>query len=202
MQEEVIYILTNPCMENLIKIGKTSHARLKKRLKELSKPTSIPVPFDCYYAAIVKDAQLVEKRLRDIFGDHRVSPKREFFKVSPHRVKAAVELVALKEITPRIEPDEAEELKKYLERRPPFRFSAAKIPLGAELHFVRDEETTCKVIDDRSIEFRGKVTSLSAAASELLNESGRKGTQVQGPIFWLYEGETLEERRQRIEAET
>ncbi|MBM3197595.1 MAG: hypothetical protein FJZ61_06425 [Chlamydiae bacterium] len=86
-------------------------------------------------------------------------------------------------------------------RRPSFRFSLAKIPLGVKLHYARNDEITCKVIDDKAVEFRGKVTSLSAAASELLCESGRKQTQVQGPIYWLYEGETLEERRQRIETE-
>src|ERR1700722_8972046 len=192
MEEEAIYILTNPCMDGLVKIGRTLSSRIKQRLKELSSPTSIPVAFECYYAAEVKNAKFVEERLHEAFGDHRVSPKREFFKVSPHRIKAALELVAIKEITPDNDPEEAEELKNYFDRRPPFRFSLAKIPVGAELQFVKNEQTICKVIDDKAIEFQGQLTSLSAAASELLRNLGRKSDQVQGPIYWMYGGEILE----------
>ncbi len=94
-----------------------------------------------------------------------------------------------------------EAAQSFMERRPPFRFSLADIPIGAELQFIRDEKMVCKVINDRTVEFLGERKSLSAAASELLSKSGRKSTQVQGPIYWLYEGETLEERRQRIEVE-
>jgi hypothetical protein len=180
---------------------RTMVCRLKHRLKELSSPTSIPVPFECYYAAEVKNAGFVERQLLEAFGDHRISLKREFFKVSPHRIKAALELVAVREITLENDPAEAEEVKNYMERRPPFRFTLARIPIGAELRFLKDDQIVCKVIDDRSVEFQGQVTSLSAAASELLAKFGRKSAQVQGPIYWLYEGETLEERRQRIEAE-
>ena len=112
-------------------------------------------------------------------------------------------MVAVREITPDNDSEEANEVKSYIERRPPFRFSLAKIPVGAVLQFVDDDNVTCKVIDDRSVEFQGAQTSLSAAAVELLRTSraGRKSSQVQGPIYWLYEGETLEERRQRVEAE-
>ncbi len=164
---------------------RTSLVRLRKHLKELSSTPSIPVPFVCFYAAVIQNAQFVEKKLHDAFGDHRESPNREFFRISPHRAKAALELVAIREVTPENDAEEAEEVRNYLTRRPPFRFSLVKIPIGAELQFLKDEQIVCKVIDDKSIEFRGKTNSLSAAASELLNEFGRKTTQVQGPIYWL-----------------
>jgi len=129
-----------------------------------------------------------------------VPTNREFFRIDPNRVKAAIELVAIREITPTNDPELTTEMKDFVARRPPFRFSLANIPTGAELRFARDEQIVCRVIDDKAIEFQGQVTSLSAAASELLGRCGRKSTQVQGPIYWLYEGETLEERRQRVEA--
>ncbi|MEI8364963.1 MAG: GIY-YIG nuclease family protein [Parachlamydiaceae bacterium] len=197
--EEKIYILMNECMPGLIKIGRTT-TNVEQRMKELY-TTGVPYPFHCFYAAIVDDGDFVEKKLHDAFGDHRVPSNREFFKISPHRVKAAIELVAIKEVTPSSDPELTSEMKDFVSRRPSFRFSIAKIPPGAELQFVRDQQIVCKVIDDKSIEFRGQRTSLSAAALELLNQLGRKATQIQGPIYWLYEGETLEERRQRIEAE-
>lgn len=196
--EETIYILINECMPGLVKVGRTS-AKVEQRMRELY-TTGVPYPFQCFYAATVTNGEFVEKKLHDAFGDHRVPTNREFFRVDPNRVKAALELAAIKDITPISDPDITAEMRDFSSRRPPFRFSLAEVPLGAELRFVRDEQIVCKVVDDKSVEFEGQVTSLSAAASELLNRMGRKATQVQGPIFWIYDGETLEERRQRVQA--
>ena len=195
-----IYILTNECMPGLVKIGRTTTS-VEQRMRELY-TTSVPYPFQCFYAASVEDGEWVEKKLHFAFGEQRVPTDREFFRVDPNRVKAALELAAREEVTPHSEPDVTDEMRGYVERKSPFRFSLAKVPFGAELQFVRDEAVTCKVLDDRSVEFRGKKTSLSAAASDLLREGGRKSTQVQGPLYWLYEGETLVERRLRLELES
>lgn len=197
--KEIVYILTNECMPGLVKIGRTNTS-VEQRMRELY-TTSVPYPFHCHYAAIVENGKLVEDKLHYAFGDQRVPTNREFFRIDPNRVRAVLELVSLQEVTPEVVSDMTQELKEFSERRPPFRFSIAGVPIGAELHFVRNEEITCKVIDDRSVEFREKPTSLSAAASELLQELGWRSSQVQGPIYWLYEGESLEERRQRIETQ-
>ncbi|MBS0606514.1 MAG: GIY-YIG nuclease family protein [Verrucomicrobia bacterium] len=199
--EEIVYILTNACMPGLVKIGVTATS-IDQRIKELSNSTAVPLPFTCYYAAVVTNGKFVERQLQEAFGNHRISPKREFFQIDANRVKAALLLVAVREVTPQNDPEEIAELKEYGARRPPFRFSLAQVPIGAELRFVRDENIVCKVVDDRNVEFQGEVKSLSAIASELLSKVGWKSTQVQGPIYWLYEGETLEERRQRIEVES
>ncbi|MCE5295336.1 MAG: GIY-YIG nuclease family protein [Chlamydiales bacterium] len=199
--QEIIYILTNEYMPGLVKVGYTTTS-VEQRMMELYRGnTSVPHPFHCFYAAIVKNAKFVEKKLHDAFGDHRVPSNREFFKISPHRVKAALDLVAIQEVTPGVDPEVTPEMTEFIARRPPFRFSLAHIPNGAELQFVRDESIMCKVVDDRHVEFQGEITSLSAAAMNLLSVAGWKSTQVQGPAYWLYNGETLEERRQRFEEE-
>jgi len=72
----------------------------------------------------------------------------------------------------------------------------ADIPVGAELSYVNDETITARVMDNRHIELNGEVTSLSSAAQQLLGYP----YQVQGTIYWMYEGETLDERRKRMEA--
>ncbi len=196
--KEIIYVLTNECMPGLVKIGRTATS-LQQRMRELFN-TSVPYPFECFYAAWVENAAVVECKLHYAFGEQRVPSNREFFRLDPNRVKAILDLVAVEEVTSDVESDLSPELKEYVERRAPFRFSFADIPVGAELQFVRDDTVTCRVINDKLIEFRGHQTSLSSAASELLQERGWKATQVQGPNYWIYEGETLEERRQRIEA--
>lgn len=198
--EEKVYILTNECMPGLVKVGRTATS-VEQRMKELY-TTSVPYPFHCFYAAVVKNGEFVEKKIHYAFGDHRVPTNREFFRIDPNRVKAALELVEIREVTPTTDLELTPEMKDFIARRPAFRFSFANIPIGSKLKYVNDEQIECKVIDDKAIEFQGQVTSLSAAASELLNKSGRKSAQVQGPIYWLYEEETLDERRQRIEAKT
>jgi hypothetical protein len=51
------------------------------------------------------------------------------------------------------------------------------------------------------VQYAGKVTSLSDAASNALVSPGYKMQSVSGSDYWIYEGETLYERRRRLEAE-
>mgnify|MGYP000070587296 CR=1 FL=1 len=201
---EIVYLLTNPTMPGLVKIGRTTD--LETRLRSLSTHSGVPVPFECFYACEVGNSAKVEKALHDAFGDHRINPKREFFRLNPDRAVAILELVALKDAAPAIEiaedPVELEALHREQSRREQFRFSLADVPVGAVLTFSRDENITAKVIDDKRIEFEGEITSTSAAAARMLLERfGWTVTKVQGPLYWVYEGETLAERRSRLEGD-
>ena len=200
--EEIIYILTNDAMPGFIKIGKTS-SDIEQRIKDLDN-TSTPLPFQCFYAAKVNKGDFIEKKIHYIFGEQRVRNNREFFRVDPNRVKAAIDLVSLEEVTPQMQnvlEAEDDEALSQNERRSPFRFSLVKIPIGAILKFARDENITCQVIDDKHVMFKDQITSLSRLAAQLLKQVGWKSTQVQGPLFWMYEDETLSERRERLEKE-
>jgi len=200
---DIVYVLTNPIMPGLIKIGRTTN--LEQRVKSLSSDTGVPLPFEVFYACEVKDASEVERALHNAFGDHRINPKREFFELDPERVYPVLRLVALADVTPQDsfieDPEDRAALEKIKsKKRPPFKFSYANVPVGAELKFIRDNSLTSKVLDDKKIEFRGKATSTSAAALALLQElQDVHWTQVAGPMYWLYEGETLADRRKRIE---
>lgn len=200
---EIIYILTNEAMPGFIKIGFTTKG-VEQRIRELDS-SGIPLPFECFYAAIVTDGKIVEKKIHDIFGDYRVRSNREFFRVNPERVRTAISLVAVEDVTPKVDIDLSQEELQALadnERRQPFRFSLAKVPVNAVLQFIRDESKTCRVIDDKYIEFDGQAMSLSGAASLLLKSMGYKSPSVQGPLYWSYEGESLVERRRKVEEES
>lgn len=198
---EIVYLLTNPTMPNLVKIGRTTD--LEMRLRSLSTHSGVPVPFECFYACEVTDAVKVERALHDAFGDHRINPKREFFRFNPDRAVAILELVALREAAPKTEivedPLELDALHREQSRREQFRFSMAEVPVGARLHFSKDDSITALVIDDRRIEFEGQVTSTSTAATKVLQRMGGTLKAAQGPLYWTYEGETLVERRMRLE---
>lgn len=199
---EIIYILTNEAMPGYVKIGKTAN-NLEQRVRELSASTSIPLPFTVFYACTVKSAQFVEHQLHDAFDDNRVNSKREFFRVVPERVVAALKLAEIENITPKKDFVESKEDQEALNTarkiRSRFNFEMVKIPIGAELYFSRDENIKAKVVDIRganSIEFNGKKTSLSRSAQKILGyQYGVAGTD-----YWMYEGETLDERRRRFES--
>ena len=198
---EIVYVFTNPSMPDVVKIGKTTQS-VEERRRSLSNSTSVPEPFVCYYAAIVKDCSFVEKKLHELFSEQRCNLKREFFKVHPRRVQMAIELAAIEDITPRVNADMPEEdvrLLAEINRRQVFRFSLAKVPPDAILNFARDNSKTCRVLDDRYVEFEGQPTTLTGAASKILRSMGWKSGNVAGPLYWLYEEESLDERRRRFE---
>jgi hypothetical protein len=198
---EIVYLLTNPTIPDLVKIGRTTD--LEARLRQLSTHSGVPVPFECFFACEVQDSVKVERALHDAFGDHRINPKREFFRLNPDRAVAILELVALKDAAPNIEivEDQAEldALHREQSRRENFRFSMVDVPIGSVLKFSKDENFIAHVIDDKRIEFEGAITSTSAAAAMLLHRRGWTLKAAQGPLYWMYDGETLAERRMRME---
>ena len=197
----IVYILINDSMPGLVKIGLTSTS-LEQRIRELD-TTSVPLPFKCYYAAEVSNAAFVEGKLHVAFGDFRVRSSREFFRIDPFRVKAALEIAALADVTPRAdvltEPSDAEALEANAARAGRFRMSQAEVPVGATLTFARDESVRATVVDDTTIDFEGKRTSLSNAALIAIRRLGYEWKAIQGALYWVYEGETLLERRDRLE---
>ncbi len=198
----IVYILTNEAMPGYIKIGKTTTS-VEQRILELSRSTAVPVPFECYYAARVANISQVEKAFHDAFGDHRKNPKREFFTIAPERVVAILSLLAMEEIILSRDvgvesKEDAVAIEAARKKRAAFNFKMADIPIGAELKFIRDESITCMVASDQKhVIFTGEEMSLSTAAQKALNYKW----QVQGPAYWTYEEEILDERRMRLEKE-
>lgn len=197
---QIVYILVNEAMDGYVKIGKTSD--LEQRMRTLDN-TSVPLPFECVYAAIVKDSDFVERQLHDAFSDFRVRDNREFFKVSEARVAAALKLAEIEDVTPGQDfvesPEDQKALDKARAKRRMFNFEMVQVPKGAELTFTRNPEIKCKVIDNRNVEFDSETMSLSMAAKLALEKEGLKWAAVQGPAYWEFEGETLHALRLGIE---
>lgn len=199
---EFVYILTNPTIPDLVKIGRTKN--LEERLKSLSSHSGVPVPFQCFYCCEVTDGSEVEKRLHFGLGDHRVNPKREFFRINPERVKVLLEGWSIRDVTPTSDlvdsQEEQDSLNREISRRPVFTFQMVDIPIGSELTFLKDESKVSIVSGDREIEFEGQKYSLTQVTMELLNkEFGKNWKSVRGPDYWIFENETLTERRMRME---
>jgi len=198
-----VYILINEAMPGLIKIGRTT-TTVKQRISELNSPAGIPLPFTCYYAARVEDSVRVEKKLHDAFGDHRIRERREFFRLSPHRAQAALELAALEDVTPREEiidefPEDAEQgLIRETRRRILPTFSQYQIPIGSTLQLTKDYAITAVVDGERSVLFNGESMALSAAALSALRSIGYNWKSAHGAAYWEFEGETIWDRGERL----
>jgi len=200
----VVYILTNEGMPEVVKIGITDN--LERRVKELDN-TSTPLPFECFYAVEVENAQSIERKIHQGLDEYRVRQNREFFYCSPEIAKSLLEIAEVmggKNVTPSesiVEsPQDADALSKAHSKRANFNFSMLGINAGEVLTFKNDSSITAVVVDDKKIEFRGEITSLSNSALTILQEMGRDWNQVQGPRFWCYEGKTLSELRNEYES--
>ena len=80
-------------------------------------------------------------------------------------------------------------------RSPNTRFSNLGVPVGAELVFTKDRHTSCIVQDDfNQVEYAGKAWAISALAMHLLGVPSANGFR-----HFSYEGETLWDRRLRLE---
>src|SRR3712207_5971104 len=64
----------------------------EEHFRQLYSP-GVPFPFECIHAVRVGDVRFVTERLRLAFADQRPNPNREFFTVSPERLRAVLELV-------------------------------------------------------------------------------------------------------------
>ena len=196
MSEGIVYILTHSAMDGYVKIGRTDN--LPERLRSLFN-SSLPAPFDCYYAARVSDMETVERSLHEVFGDRRVHPRREFFIADPHRVRAALQMVALAEVNAAgaSEQDDvaaAVKADEVRERKEKFSFADVDMDAGTVLTFLDRPEVTCTVVSQRPprVEFAGRVMSLSGSAREVLE----KNYGVNGILYWCHGGETLSEIRE------
>lgn len=202
---EIIYVLTNESMPGLVKIGKTTDS-VEARLNNLNCHTGVPLPFECHFAAVVGNCTKLEQKLHQLFAEHRINPKREFFKIDPERVVLAISIGKFEEITSilsELDQQDQQAIEKVKKRKSNISLYTLGINKGDILTFSRDPSIQAEVVDPRKniIEFEGKDESISAAAVILLRRLGNKSTTAQGPIYWMFEGELLTERRERMEKE-
>ena len=198
-KQGIVYLLSNPAMPGIIKIGLTMRDNIDGRLKELL-TTSVPVPFECEYACKVEDCGKVEKALHIAFAPNRIHPQREFFSIEPEQAIAILELLKTTDITSnindeinkstsQIDREAGENLKR--QRRPPLNFVEMGLPIGAKLLFLDSEDKTTEAVvsSDKKVTFNGDEYTLTRLTRELLNLD----YSIQPIRHWSYEGKSLSE---------
>ena len=86
----IVYLLTNPAMPGLVKIGHTTN--LTERMQRLYASTGVPLPFECYYAVEVGNHVALEKRMHNGLVSKRINPNREFFDMNPEEAKHLLQI--------------------------------------------------------------------------------------------------------------
>ena len=196
-EQGIVYVLTNPAMPGLVKIGMTTRASVDARMKELYS-TGVPVPFECQYACEVKasDCAKIEKALHTAFEPQRIHAGREFFRLKEHQVIVILELFNRKDITSEIveemendltPEDKASGEKIKSNRRPPMNYREMGFEIGAKLTFVKDESVQVTISSDKKVLYQGEELSLTAITKQLL----KKPHDVAPTAYWEYEGKNL-----------
>lgn len=121
----IVYVLTNPAMPGMVKIGMTDRPDVQRRMNELYS-TGVPLPFECVIARQIeeREAAEIENALHVAFGPYRISASREFFEVDPEQAEALLQVMPGQDVTPRpseqdagLPPDDLEAVSEYKKRR-------------------------------------------------------------------------------------
>jgi hypothetical protein len=198
MEYGIVYLLTNPVMPGLVKIGMTAQEDIEKRMRELY-TTGVPVPFECQFACKVKkgDCVKIEKALHAAFAPQRVNANREFFRIQVEQAKAILELFhhtdVTEEVSDEIENDLTDDdkaaTKKARLHRPPLNFFEMGMKKGDVLQWKDDPSVTLSVYTERTVIFEGKEMAISAVTRDL---KGSKWYVAPGS-YWLYNERLLSE---------
>ena len=186
MSKGFIYIMTNPALKDMVKIGYASDVELRR--KQLS-TTALPYEYEVY-ATYETSGNLEDKKLHKMIDnlnpDLRVTSNREFFVMSPQEAYDLLEAIAVISGTKeKLKKSFIEEAKKQKVRRPPVNFKKCGIPVGAKLVFIDDPNIVVTVVDERKVSYKNEITSLSAISDSI------KGYSTSGPYLFTYNGKRV-----------
>ncbi len=190
MAKGFIYIMTNPALKDMVKIGFA--ADVEARRKQLS-TTALPYEYEVY-ATYETSGNLEDKKLHKMIDnlnpDLRVSSNREFFVMSPKEAYELLEAIATisgtKDKLKRVKKADEASGKGQHVKKPPLNFAKCGIPMGAELVFTEDPSVKVYVVSERKVRWNEEITSLSAVAGTL---KGYKA--IQGPMYFTYNGKPI-----------
>ncbi len=117
----IVYVLTNPAMPGIVKIGMTERDDVQRRMSELYS-TGVPLPFECVIARQIEDieAARVENALHIAFDSNRINPSREFFQIETDQAEVLLQVMPGQDVTPRVseqiaalQPEDSEAASAY-----------------------------------------------------------------------------------------
>lgn len=196
----IVYVLSNPAMPGLVKIGKTTNDDVEDRMDQLF-TTGVPAPFVCDKAVKVSNVNEVEQALHKALEKNRYSTSREFFEIESDHLSDLLDELGDEDVTPQL--DSALEVaegkvsgasKDGSSKRSYFNFRDMEIPDGALL-FAVGYDDGAEVVSNRKVKFRGEEMYLSAATRLLLGVEKRV---VNFTDHWRYNGKMISSIRAEL----
>ncbi len=188
----IVYVLVNPAMPGLVKIGRTSQEEVGTRLAQLY-TTGVPVPFELKYACRVPNSDEVESALHIAFGPQRINPRREFFRIEPEQAIAILKLLHVEDATAEvaaqttgIDEQSLAAAEGMRQRRPNLDFYEMGIPGGSVLDCL-SASATVTVVGPRKVRLGDTEMSLTAATRQVL----QLDYSIQPSPHWAYQGKSL-----------
>jgi T5orf172 domain-containing protein len=86
-----VYVLSNPKMKGLFKIGYSERA-VKERIEELNSATGVPAPFELEAAFASSEPKAHEQKVHAELQEYRI-PGKEFFEVHISKALAVIESI-------------------------------------------------------------------------------------------------------------
>lgn len=153
MAKGFIYIMTNPALKDMVKIGYATD--VESRRKQLN-TTALPYEYEIY-ATYEIFGNLEDKKLHKMIDnlnpDLRISKNREFFVLSPEDAYELLESIAtISGTKEKLKKVKVAPTKKQKTKRPPVNFAKCNILIGAELVYVEDSRVVAIVVDERRVQ--------------------------------------------------
>ena len=186
MPKGYIYIMTNSCLHDMVKIGFATD--VEERRKQLS-TTALPCEYEIY-ATYETCGNIEDKKLHKLIDnlnpDLRISKNREFFIMSAEAAYELLESIAFISGTTDKLCRRSKASTNKRSSREPINFAKCEIPVGSELVFIEDPSIRVIVESDRKVLYNNEITSLSAVACMLKHRKS-----LQGSIYFTYNGKTI-----------
>ena len=87
-----VYVLSNPSLPNIFKIGYTS-ATPEERAQPISSATAVVLPYKVEYAFHCWNGEKLEHEIHKYLDSYRVNNQREFFQVEFDQAKSIIERI-------------------------------------------------------------------------------------------------------------
>lgn len=197
MSKGYIYIMTNPALHDMVKIGYATD--VEKRRQQLS-TTALPYDYEIY-ATYETSGNLEDKKLHKLIdnlnSDLRVSKNREFFVMAPEDAYELLESIAIisgtqDKLKLAKEPSDSE--KEQTIKRPPIDFYKCGLKDGDILVCKDDPSIVVTIKGNHKVLYNDELTSLSAIMAA---KKGRKA--IAGPSYFTFNGEPLVDIAERTQ---
>lgn len=187
MSKGYIYIMTNPALKDMVKIGFATN--VEQRRQQLS-TTALPYDYEIY-ATYETSGKLEDKKLHKLIDklnpDLRVSKNREFFIMSPEDAYDLLETISIiSNTTDKLQRNPNKQINKQVLRRPPINFYECGLKNGDELIYIDDPSIKAYVYSEHKVTYNDEITSLTSIVKTLKNVK-----TINGPAYFSANGESL-----------